>query len=523
MDDLLQIKNLSLKANSSSGWETIVQNVNINIKPGEAVGLVGESGSGKSLTATSVMGLLPRNIRPGGKIIFRGKDILDSSNERIRQIRGKEIAMIFQEPLASLNPLHTSGRQINEALKRNRDRSDIKELLEKVGLDQSILQKYPHQISGGQRQRILMLIMLAQEPRLLIADEPTTALDASLRRQTLKLLSSLTIKEGKSLLLISHDINMVKRFTQRIYIMHQGIIMEEGKTLSVLTRPKNSWTKRLAAAQKLGSPVTLRKKIVPLLRIKSLTVNYPIRRGVLRRVKGHVHALAPLSFSLSCGETMGVIGESGSGKSSLALAIMRLLNNDEWGGEANLIVDGKNIKISSLRSDELRSTRPLFQMIFQDPFSSLNPRFTLRNSIMEGLKLLPDISHPEQQVSKVMEEVKLSHSLLDVYPRSLSGGQRQRAAIARALIMQPRLLILDEPTSSLDSTVQLEIINLLRSLQRERKLSYIFITHDINLAKAISHKCLVLRSGKLVEQGTDVLRRPKNDYTRMLVNAHKFA
>lgn len=543
MNNLLATKRLSLIATSSDKDMQLVKNLSLHIKPGEAVGLVGESGSGKSLTASAIIGLLPNNIKTRGEVIFNQHNILASSQESMRKLRGNDLTMIFQEPLASLNPLHTIGRQVAEAVKQcGQTKQNIQtnnsaspkytqELLRKVGLDESILYKYPHQISGGQRQRVLIAIMIANKPRLLIADEPTTALDASLRRQILELLVSLTISEGRSLLLITHDINLVVAFTNRVYVMREGKILEEGPAKILFKKPQHPWTKKLLVARKLGKPVAFKSSNKNLLKVKQLKVSYPIRRGILRRIKGYTDALRPLSFVLREGETLGIVGESGSGKSSLALALMRLLKSDEWQGKILLSRSASNsppLEWSSLSGKELRMARANMQMIFQDPFSSLNPRFTLRQSIAEGLQTITEdkdshkAAREEKLLKQVMRQVKLNYSLLEAYPQSLSGGQRQRVSIARALIMKPRLLILDEPTSSLDATVQLEIVDLLRSLQKDYRLSYIFITHDINLALAISHQAFILRDGKVVEKGEAkvVLTKPKSSYARTLIKAH---
>ncbi|MBE8182976.1 MAG: ABC transporter ATP-binding protein [Candidatus Portiera sp.] len=538
-DYLLELNNISLlPANAPP----IVKDISMGIAKGEAVGLVGESGSGKSMTAAAIMGLLPETMQIKGKILFNGDNLLNASAKEKQKLRGKKMAMIFQEPLASLNPLHTVGRQIGEAIKVHANKQGeekfsqkIKTLLGKVNLDQDVSIKYPHQLSGGQRQRVLMAIMIAHKPQLLIADEPTTALDASLRVQMLKLLCSLCAESGTSLLLITHDISMVENFTERVYVMHGGQIIEEGKSDKLLKSPRHPWTKRLLAARKLGK-ASVAGKSKKLLQVSKLAVHYPIRKGILRRLQGYTHALKPLSFELAKGETLGILGESGSGKSSMAMALMRLLKDDEWNGEIYLSLPDvaskstKQYQLHDIKGKELRYLRPVVQMIFQDPFSSLNPRLTIKQSIAEGLHLM-NIGHKKkgmsnqtelQKVKQVMRQVQLDTKLIDKYPQFLSGGQRQRAAIARALIMQPHLLILDEPTSSLDATVQSEIVDLLRTLQKEHQLSYIFITHDIGLAVALSHQAIILKNGEVVESGmaNNILIKPKSSYGKQLLQAY---
>lgn len=540
-DNLLELDKLSLLPRQGP---PIVRNISMSIAKGEAVGLVGESGSGKSMTATAIMGLLPTTMQTKGKIIFNGCDLLNASAKEMQDLRGQAMTMIFQEPLASLNPLHTIGRQIGEAIKTNVAKINDKQLtkrknyfIRRVGLTVDMLSKYPHQLSGGQRQRVLMAIMIVHKPKLLIADEPTTALDASLRVQMLQLLSSLCAEEGSALLLITHDINMVESFTNRVYVMHGGRVLEEGKSKVLLRKPGHPWTKRLLAARKLGKAHPVRES-TKLLQVSNLAVHYPIRKGILKRLQGHTAALKPLSFDLLLGQTLGIIGESGSGKSSLALALMRLLKDDEWSGQINLHLpdpntgDIKSHKFHRLKGRDLRKLRPMIQMIFQDPFSSLNPRLTIRQSIAEGLGLLNVQNKARRLTSKVataqvkqaMIQAQLDTKLIDKYPQFLSGGQRQRAAIARALIMKPRLLILDEPTSSLDATVQAEIVDLLRTLQKEYQLSYIFITHDIGLALAVSHQAMILKNGKVCEEGSakTILTKPTSSYGRQLLQAHKF-
>lgn len=533
---LLKIEDLKVGIGTNINKNSLLINgIDLEINSGEIVALVGESGSGKSLTAMAIMGLLPRGVQVQGKIIYKDKNILNLSENQIGSMRGKEIAMIFQEPLAALNPLHNIACQISESLRSNnkskQEANNITlQLLKNIGLNDEIAQKYPHQLSGGQRQRVLIAMMTANKPHLLIADEPSTALDASSRLKILGLLRNLCLKNNTSLLLITHDINMVKSFAAKIYVMHKGEILETGKTSKVLNIPKHDWTKKLLAACKLGKP-TPSKKSIAILKIKSLQVNYPIRKGVFKRIKGYTHALAKTDFELQKGETLGILGESGSGKSSLGMAVLRLLKKDEWQGKIDFL-QGDNlakpryITLSKLQAQELRSIRPQMQMIFQDPYSSLNPRLTVGQSIAEGLQFVYKVSAPkrEQIIHCVMDEVNLNREFIFAYPNELSGGQRQRVAIARSLVMEPYLLILDEPTSSLDATAQLEIVNLLRSLQKRRKLSYIFITHDIGLTYALSHKVLILKEGKVITKGETkkILTKPSSNYVKELLRAYNY-
>ncbi len=514
MSALLKIDRLSL----AIGTQRILTGVSLNVNEGEAVGLVGESGSGKSMTALTVMGLAPLGATVKGRILFKGTDLLLLKEDARDNLRGKAMTMIFQDPLAALNPLHTIAKQLGEILAIHKDtapkRQRIAELMEQVELVPRLASQYPHQLSGGQRQRVLIAMMMAHKPALLLADEPTTALDASLRVKTLKLLTSLCSTQGIGLLLITHDIRMISAFTDRLYVMKSGQLVEDGRTKALLQRPKHPYTKTLLRAHKLGEPTPLSSK-QKLMRVSSLKVHYPIRKGVLKLIQGWVNALAHANFDIRSGETVAFLGESGSGKTSLALALMRILKTEEWDGK----IEFDGVELSSLTGRSLRLVRPQFQMIFQDPYSSLNPRFTIRNIIEENLQSHLTKQEKLELVERSLVEVQLSKEYLAAYPNELSGGQRQRVAIARAIITQPKLLVLDEPTSSLDVTVQAEIIALFKKLQSERQLSYVFITHDIHLAQSLSHRLLVLHKGKVVEKGDTrkVLSQPKSSYTRELV------
>ena len=525
---MLSIKNLNL-----SIQDPILRNVNLNVGPGQVVALVGESGSGKSMTALAIIGLTPVGAQVDGSIRFHNTELIPANERRHRQLRGNRIAMIFQDSLAALNPLHTIGRQVAEMLKAHSEQAingartykeRVRRLMTQVRLPLNLADCYPHQLSGGQRQRVLLAMMMAHQPDLLIADEPTTALDASLRLSMLGLMCELCARHQTGLLLITHDLSLVKHFSERIYVMQAGTIVEHGQTKKVVAKPSHPYTQVLLSAVRPGRPVALKSnqgKEQPLLRVRNLRVHYPQRKGILKRVYGYHNALEQVNFDLMPGETLAVIGESGSGKTSLALALLKLLKDDEWSGRVRFA--GKNL--AALRPIELRAMRPSMQMIFQDPSASINPRFSIDRIITEGLALHKGPKLGQQELRRlteeVMTEVQLDKRRLYDPPDSLSGGQKQRVAIARALIMQPRLLVLDEPTSSLDVTVQAEIVGLLRALQRRRRLAYIFITHDIQLARSLGHRVLVLHQGRIVESGrtTDVLRRPKSTYTRQLLAA----
>ena len=522
---------LSVKKLHLSIREPILRNVNLDVAPGQIVGLVGESGSGKSMTALAIMGLTPVGAQVAGRICFYDMELLPANERRNRQLRGNRIAMIFQDSLAALNPLHLIGRQLTEMVKAHSDpahhdaasaKERVAGLLDQVRLPYELIDCYPHQLSGGQRQRVLLAMMMVHQPDLLIADEPTTALDAPLRLSMLRLMRDLCSRHGTGLLLITHDLALVRNFSERIYVMQEGTIVEHGRTQKVVAQPTHPYTQALLGALRPGRPVVLKRgaqQAHPLLRVRNMRVHYPQRKGILKRVHGYHHALARIDVDLRPGETLAVIGESGSGKTSFALALLRLLKDDEWNGQVRFARQD----LTRLGPLELRALRPSMQMIFQDPSASINPRFSVYRIITEGLALHKrnklDPSAMKQLAEDVMAEVQLDRRRLYDAPDSLSGGQKQRVAIARALIMQPRLLVLDEPTSSLDVTVQAEIIGLLRDLQRRRRLAYIFITHDIQLARSLGHKVLVLHRGRIVESGptSAVLRRPRSTYTRQLL------
>ncbi len=521
---LLEIKDLHVLF----GDEPAVRGVSFTLEKGETLALVGESGSGKSVTALSVMQLLPypRAHHPKGSVKLDGEELLGCKERKIRSIRGNRVAMIFQEPLTSLNPLHSIERQISEVLfvhklmTKRQARERVIELLKLVGLEEATsedrLKALPHQFSGGQQQRIMIAMALANEPDILIADEPTTALDVTVQAQILKLLKELQQKLGMAILMITHDLGIVRHMADRVCVMTDGEIMETGPCADIFERPQHAYTQKLLAAEPAGKPQE-HSGAREILKVEDFKVWYPIKRGVIKRVVGHVKAVDGLSLCVRQGETLGVVGESGSGKSTLGRAILRLEDSD--GG---LLFDGMDLQ--SLKEKDLRPLRREMQMVFQDPFGSMSPRMSVHQIIEEGLlvhKLGGSYEERRQLTGDVLEEVGLSRDAQDRYPHEFSGGQRQRIAIARAIVLKPRLIILDEPTSALDMSVQAQIVDLLRDLQIKHDLAYIFISHDLKVVRAMSHHVLVMQQGKIVEQGPreDIFEAPRTDYTKALMAA----
>ena len=519
---LLDIQNLSVQLAHSP--KTLVKSVSLAIGQGETLALVGESGSGKTLSALSIMGLLPHQTHVSGDIRFNGQDLLALDSPGMSKLRGNRLSMIFQEPLSSLNPLHTAGRQISETLIRHQSLSDRQArtetlgLLERVGIKE-VEQKYnalPHALSGGQRQRIMIAMALANRPDLLIADEPTTALDVTVQQQILTLLDSLRDEYGLSILLISHDLNLVKHHASRVAIMDDGQIIESGAVDSVLHDPQQSLTRRLVHSIPQGPAPTPLAYSPEILNASEITVRFPEKKGLLGRVQSWHIAVCNASLQLRAGETLGLVGESGSGKTTLACALMKLLPFD---GNLQL----RQQKVDQLGRRAFRPFRRHLQMVFQDPFGSLSPRLTVEEIIGEGLQVhCPD--SPEkirQQVISALQDVQLPETILDRYPHEFSGGQRQRITIARALVLKPDVLILDEPTSALDRTVQCQIISLLKTLQKKHQLSYLVISHDLAIIRAISHRIMVMKNGEIIESGTteSVFQHPSQPYTRQLLQA----
>ncbi|HYJ59455.1 MAG TPA: ABC transporter ATP-binding protein [Methyloceanibacter sp.] len=524
---LIAVENLSVDFRSGGKVTHAVRDVSFDIGEAETVALVGESGSGKTVTALSILKLLPypSASHPSGRVLFKGEDLMALPPGALRKIRGNKIAMIFQEPMTSLNPLHTIEQQVGEVLTIHRGMSDkaararVLDLLEKVGIDdpKGRLQSYPHQLSGGQRQRVMIAMALANEPDLLIADEPTTALDVTIQAQILDLLLKLKAEFNMAMLLITHDLGIVRKMADRVCVMNNGEIVERGVTRDVFARPQHAYTKHLIASEPKGSPPPADATAKTILETKDLRVWFPIRRGFLRRTVGHIKAVDGIDLAVKEGQTLGVVGESGSGKTTLGLAILRLISS-----EGPIVYLGD--QIDRYDSKRMRPLRRHMQIVFQDPYGSLSPRLSIGQIIEEGLGIQsPGLSRDERdaRVSRALKEVGLDPAWRDRYPHEFSGGQRQRIAIARALVLEPKFLILDEPTSALDVSVQAQIVDLLRELQRRHKLAYLFISHDLKVVRALANSIIVLRHGKVVEQGPaqTVFAEPKTEYTKALLAA----
>ena len=524
---LIEVKDLSVDFRSGETVTHAVKQVSFDIGDAETVALVGESGSGKTVTALSILRLLPYPAasHPSGTILFKGENLLTLSPPALRQIRGNKISMIFQEPMTSLNPLHTIERQVGEVLKIHRGLSDraararVLDLLDKVGIDdpKGRLDCYPHQLSGGQRQRVMIAMALANEPDLLIADEPTTALDVTIQAQILELLSKLKAEFNMAMLLITHDLGIVRKMADRVCVMNNGEIVERGATADIFAAPKHPYTKHLIASEPRGSPPAANPKAKTILEAKDLRVWFPIKRGFLRHVIGHIKAVDGIDLAVKEGQTLGVVGESGSGKTTLGLALLRLISS-----EGPIVYLGN--RIDGYDSKRMRPLRRHMQIVFQDPYGSLSPRLSVGQIIEEGLSIQNPTLTREERVARVdqaLREVGLDPKWRDRYPHEFSGGQRQRIAIARALVLEPKFLILDEPTSALDVSVQAQIVDLLRELQRRHKLAYLFISHDLKVVRALANSIIVLRHGKVVEQGParTVFAKPKTDYTKALLAA----
>ena len=521
---VLQVKNLSVTFRQDGRLIQAVKGVSFFIDKGETVALVGESGSGKSVTALSTVGLLGDNAEVSGSVTYGGTQMVGAAERNLRRIRGNDISFIFQEPMTSLNPLHTIEKQLAESLELHQGlrgaavRSRIVELLTKVGIREaeSRLGAYPHQLSGGQRQRVMIAMALANGPELLVADEPTTALDVTIQAQILDLLADLKRTEGLSLLFITHDLGIVRRIADRVCVMQGGEIVEQGPAAEIFANPQHPYTRKLLAAEQKGGPPPLPTNTAEVVRTDRLRVWFPIQRGLLRKTVGHVKAVNEATLSVRAGETLGIVGESGSGKTTLALAILRLIPST--GTVAFL---GRDMQSHSGAS--LRSLRREMQVVFQDPYGSLSPRLTVEQIIAEGLGVHGvDPGHNRtEMVAGIMTEVGLDPATMQRYPHEFSGGQRQRIAIARAMILRPKLVVLDEPTSALDMTVQVQIADLLRELQRKWGLAYIFISHDLRVIRAMAHKVMVMQAGDVVESGDceAVFTNPQSNYTKALMAA----
>ncbi len=524
---LVEVKNLGIDFNSSGSVTHAAKGVSFRIAKGETVAIVGESGSGKTVSALSIMRLLPfpAASHPSGEIFYDGKDLLKASEEEMQKIRGDGISIIFQEPMTSLNPLHTIEQQVGEILKVHRGMSDsaararVLELLRKVGIrdPEQRLDAYPHQLSGGQRQRVMIAMALANEPDLLIADEPTTALDVTIQAQILELLRNLQKEMGMAMLLITHDLGIVRRMAERVYVMQSGQVVEEGATEEIFKSPKHAYTRHLLAAEPKGMPPAADTSAPIVVETENLKVWFPIKRGLMRKTVDHVKAVDGVSLKLRAGETLGIVGESGSGKTTLGLAILRLLSS-----EGPIAYLGK--RIDGLDSKAMRPLRREMQIVFQDPYGSLSPRLSVAEIIEEGLEIQnPELDRAARRVRvvKALEEVGLDPAAMDRYPHEFSGGQRQRIAIARAMVLEPKFVMLDEPTSALDMSVQAQIVDLLRALQKKRRLAFLFISHDLKVVRALSNNVIVMKNGKCVEEGPSeqIFLAPKEEYTRALLAA----
>ena len=525
---LLEISDLAVNFGRGARTVEAVRDISLTIGRGETVALVGESGSGKSVTALSVLQLLPypHAWHPSGAIRLDGEQLMGAPPAQIRKIRGNRIAMIFQEPLTSLNPLHSIERQIAEVLvlhkgmAANKTRKPIEDLLSLVGLEEAIgrLDALPHEFSGGQQQRVMIAMALANEPDLLIADEPTTAVDVTIQAQILKLLKDLQAKLGMALFLITHDLGIVRDMARRVYVMHEGRLVEEGAGVEIFESPKQDYTRRLLAAEPKGKPDPAPPGSPEVMQARDLKVWFPVKKGVIRRVVGHVKAVDGVSLTVRRGHTFGVVGESGSGKSTLGRALLRL----ERPRDGAVVFEGRDIQ--DMKAKALKPFRREMQMVFQDPFGSLSPRLSIAQIVEEGLLVHGggvNASERRDRIARVLEEVGLEPSMMDRYPHEFSGGQRQRVSIARALVLKPKFVVLDEPTSALDMSVQAQIVELLRDLQIRHGLAYLFISHDLKVVRAMAHDVAVMRRGRVVEQGPAeaVFAHPQTPYTRALMAA----
>jgi microcin C transport system ATP-binding protein len=529
---LLEVRDLDVSFHAAGNATEAVKGASLTLEKGETVALVGESGSGKSVTALSILQLLPyptARHSARSSVKFQGQELVGASEDVLRGIRGNRISMIFQEPMTSLNPLHMVEKQIGEVLGLHKGlgpakaRARILELLDLVGIRDPAtrLQSYPHQLSGGQRQRVMIAMALANEPDLLIADEPTTALDVTIQAQILKLLNDLRRDMGMALLLITHDLGIVRKMADRVRVMTNGEMVESGPTEKIFAAPSHAYTQRLLAAEPTGKPDPVAVDATPVLEARDVKVWFPIQRGVLKRTVGHVKAVDGITLSVREGETVGVVGESGSGKTTLGMATLRLQSST-----GSILYRGRDIQ--GLRFKDTRPLRHEMQVVFQDPFGSLSPRMSMAEIIGEGLRVheprdlgLSGPAEIEGRIDEAIAEVGLDPGMRNRYPHEFSGGQRQRISIARAMVLRPRLVVLDEPTSALDMSVQAQIVELLRDLQRKHRLAYLFISHDLKVVRAMSHRIIVMRDGVVVEEGAtaDIIERPRDSYTKALMAA----
>jgi len=524
---LLTVENLTIAFRQDGALKACVHGVSFTVDRGETVALVGESGSGKSVTALSTVSLLGDAAEVGGSVRYAGQELIGAPARLLRKVRGNDISFIFQEPMTSLNPLHTLEKQLGESLALHQGltgpaaRARIIELLTEVGIrdPETRLGAYPHQLSGGQRQRVMIAMALANKPDILIADEPTTALDVTIQAQILDLLAELKSRD-MGLLFITHDLSIVRRIADKVCVMKDGTIVEAGPTAEVFGAPQHEYTRKLLGAQPTGRPDPVPEGAPVILEAENLRVWFPIQKGFMKKTVGHVKAVNEATLAVRAGETLGIVGESGSGKTTLALAMMRLIASD-----GRIVFCGEDARGWSTKV--LRKRRADMQIVFQDPFGSLSPRMTCAEIIAEGLGVH---GHPDGRsgkgsqrnlVAEMLDEVELPRDAMDRYPHEFSGGQRQRIAIARAMILRPKLLVLDEPTSALDMTVQVQIVDLLRRLQRKYGLAYLFISHDLAVVRAMSHKIMVMKQGDVIEAGSaeDLFERPQTEYAQALLRA----
>ena len=526
-ETILSVRDLSVAFHQGGNTSLAVDRVSFEIRRGEVVALVGESGSGKSVTANSILKLLPYPAasHPSGEIFFNGKDLLKASDAALREVRGNDITMIFQEPMTSLNPLHSIERQIGEILKLHQGiegaaaRTRILELLNQVGIrePEKRLAAYPHELSGGQRQRVMIAMALANRPELLIADEPTTALDVTVQAQILELLKSLKEEHGMSMLFITHDLGIVRKFADRVCVMTKGKIVETGPVEEIFSNPQHAYTRHLLASEPRGEPRAADDSQPVVVEAEDVKVWFPIKAGFMRRVVDHVKAVDGIDLKLRAGHTLGVVGESGSGKTTLGLALTRLISS-----KGRIAFVGQDIASRSFA--EMRPLRRRMQIVFQDPFGSLSPRMSVADIVAEGLKIHePSLSEAERdhRVASALEETGLDPTTRWRYPHEFSGGQRQRIAIARAMVLKPEFVMLDEPTSALDMSVQAQVVELLRDLQAKHNLAYLFISHDLKVVRALANDIIVMRGGRVVEKGRakDIIERPGEAYTKALMAA----
>ncbi|WP_295727366.1 ABC transporter ATP-binding protein [uncultured Bartonella sp.] len=527
MTALLSVRDLSVMFRQDGKETLAVDHVSFDINSGETLALVGESGSGKSVTALSILKLLsyPMASHPSGEILFDNKDLMKLDEKSLQKVRGKDIAMIFQEPMTSLNPLHTVERQVSEVMKVHEGMSDKDarqrtiELLTQVGIrePEKRLSSFPHQLSGGQRQRVMIAMALANNPQLLIADEPTTALDVTVQAQILELLEKLKQERSMSMLFITHNLGIVRKFADRVCVMTGGKIVETGKTANIFNHPQHDYTKKLLAAEPKGNPPKADKNAPVVMEGEKVRVWFPVKKGFFRRTVDYIKAVNVIDVTIREGQTLGVVGESGSGKTTLGLALTRMISS-----KGHIRFNGKDIEHFSFK--QMRPLRRHIQIVFQDPFGSLSPRMSVGEIIAEGLLIHEknlNYEERDERVVRALEEVDLDPETRNRYPHEFSGGQRQRIAIARAMVLNPRFVMLDEPTSALDMSVQAQVVDLLRTLQQKHNLAYLFISHDLKVVKALANDLIVMRNGQMVEHGPaeEVFSSPKTEYTRALMNA----